>query len=142
MKAVTLAILTAVLWSVGGFFEKKGLNMGGIPPVAGITMRTFIALIVLSLFSFTKWGSVSSCGIKPLLYIIIGGGVIAGSFGMLCFYMGISTGHLSRVIPIAFGLTPVLGYVLGTILLKEPVTLVNITGLIFTSLGVILIGMK
>ncbi|MEQ8188360.1 MAG: EamA family transporter [Candidatus Eremiobacterota bacterium] len=137
MKPVILAILTAICWSAGGFFEKKGLRLGNLQPVAGITIRTAVALIILSIASFPWWHSIIQAGTKPLLYLIIGGGVVAGSIGMLCFYAAIHTGELSRVIPVAFGLTPLLGFLLGVFILKEPSGVLKIAGVILISLGVI-----
>jgi len=52
MKPVVFAILTAICWSVGGFFEKKGLHMGNLSPVMGITIRTAVALIILGIASY------------------------------------------------------------------------------------------
>ena len=36
MKPQLLALLTAVAWGVGGYFEKKGLHAGNLPPQVGI----------------------------------------------------------------------------------------------------------
>jgi len=137
MKPVFYAVLTAVCWSVGGYFEKKGLRLGNLSPVMGITVRTAAALLVLGLASSPHWKSLSGIGPAPLLYLVLGGGVLAGSLGMLFFYTGIATGELSRVIPVAFGLTPLLGFLLGVIFMKEPATTTKLLGVVLTSLGVI-----
>ena len=140
MKPVFFAILTAVCWSVGGFFEKKGLRLGNLSPVMGITVRTAAALVVLAVASFPGWGTIAAAGVKPLLYLVLGGGVLAGSLGMLSFYTGIATGELSRVIPVAFGLTPLLGFLLGVFVMKEPATTSKLLGVAFTSIGVLFIA--
>lgn len=140
MKPVFFAVLTAVCWSVGGFFEKKGLRLGGLSPVIGITVRTATALVILAAASFPGWGTIAAAGAKPLLYLVLGGGVLAGSLGMLSFYTGLATGELGRVIPVAFGLTPLLGFLMGVIFMKEPATASKVLGVIFTSLGVLLIA--
>jgi len=44
--------------------------------------------------------------------MIIGGGVVAGSVGMLCFYAAIKEAPLSRVMPIAFT-APLFGAAMG-----------------------------
>jgi transporter family protein len=142
MKPVILAILTAMCWSIGGFFEKKGLRLGNLQPVMGITIRTAVALVILSIASFPCWQSILQAGTKSLLYLIIGGGVIAGSIGMLCFYGAIHTGELSRVIPVAFGLTPLIGYFLGVFILKEPSSILKVAGVILVSIGVICLSVK
>ena len=61
----------------------------------------------------------------------------AGSLGMLFFYTGLATGELSRVIPVAFGLTPLLGFLLGVLFMKEPATFSKLLGVALTSIGVI-----
>lgn len=139
MKAVLFAVLTAVCWSVGGFFEKKGLKLGNLAPVIGITVRTATALVVLGLASFPRWGTLAGAGAAPLLYLAIGGGVVAGSLGMLFFYTALGTGELSRVMPVAFGLTPLLGFLIGAVFMKEPATAVKLIGAVLTSAGVICI---
>ena len=59
MKAQWLALMTAVAWGVGGYFEKKGLHLGHLSPQVGITLRTATALAVLSLVSFPQWRTVA-----------------------------------------------------------------------------------
>ncbi|HBB67881.1 MAG: hypothetical protein A2X28_11015 [Elusimicrobia bacterium GWA2_56_46] len=139
MKPVFFAALAAVCWSVGGFFEKKGLRLGGLSPLTGITVRTAAALLVLGLAGYPGLKTLGGAGITPLLYLILGGGVLAGSLGMLSFYTAIGTGELGRVMSVAFGLTPLLGFALGAVFMKEPATLQKLLGVIFTSLGVIFI---
>ncbi|OIO03852.1 MAG: hypothetical protein COX65_02055 [Elusimicrobia bacterium CG_4_10_14_0_2_um_filter_56_8] len=139
MRPILFAALTAVCWSVGGYFEKKGLHLGGLSPVLGITVRTGTALLVLGIASYPGLKTLSGIGLAPLLYLVLGGGVLAGSLGMLSFYTAIGSGELSRVMPVAFGLTPLLGFALGAVLMKEPVTLHKVLGVIFTSAGVIFI---
>jgi len=36
MKPQILALITAMAWGIGGFFEKRGLHMGGLSPQVGI----------------------------------------------------------------------------------------------------------
>jgi transporter family protein len=139
MKAVMFAALTAVCWSVGGYFEKKGLKLGGLSPLTGITVRTATALLVLGLAAAPGLGTLASAGTAPLLYLVLGGGVLAGSLGMLSFYTALGAGELSRVIPVAFGLTPLLGFALGTLFMKEPATAYKLAGAFLTSLGVLLL---
>lgn len=140
MRPVLFAVLTAVCWSVGGFFEKKGLRLGNLSPVVGIIVRTATALLVLLIAGYPRLRTLSGIESAPLLYLVLGGGVVAGSLGMLCFYTGIATGELSLVVPLAFGLTPLLGFLLGVIVMKEPATLYKLLGVIFTTIGVFCIA--
>ncbi len=105
----------------------------------GITIRPAVAIVVLGAISYPHWDKLSGIGKLPLLYLILGGGVLAGSFGMLFFYTAIGTGNLSLVLPIAFGLTPLIGFLLGVVFLKEPVHPHKIFGVLIVCLGVFLI---
>ena len=102
MNPQILALLTAIFWGVGGFFEKKGLHAGNLSPVMGITIRTAVALLILGTASMAEWKTVSQAGTKPLLYIIVGDGIVAGAAGMLCYYSAIKGAPLGKVMPIAF----------------------------------------
>jgi len=82
MKPQFFALLTAAAWGVGGYFEKKGLHQGQLSPEMGITIRTATALVILAIVSFPQWKTLPQAGPKALLYIVIGGGVVAGSVGM------------------------------------------------------------
>ena len=75
------ALLTAICWGVGGYFEKQGLKLGNLSPTMGITIRTLIAFIILGIVSFPQWKDAFQAGPKALLYMVIGGGVVAGAAG-------------------------------------------------------------
>jgi bacterial/archaeal transporter family protein len=102
MKPQLLALITAMAWGIGGYFEKKGLHMGNLSPQMGITIRTAVALLILGAISFPQWKTVGQAGTKALLMMVIGGGVVAGSLGMLCYYAALKGAPLTQVMPIAF----------------------------------------
>ena len=62
MNPQLLALLTAAAWGIGGYFEKKGLHLGGLSPQMGITIRTAVALIVLGIVSFPQWKTLPQAG--------------------------------------------------------------------------------
>ncbi len=138
MKPQLLALLTALAWGVGGYFEKKGLHLGGLSPQMGITIRTAVALVVLAIVSYPQWSTVPRAGAQPILYMVIGGGLVAGSVGMLCFYAAIKGAPLSRVMPIAFT-APLFGALLGIIFGGEPLTLKTVVGMLMTVGGIVLL---
>lgn len=138
MKPQLLALLTAIAWGVGGYFEKKGLHLGHLSPQMGITLRTAVALVILGAISFPEWKSVAQAGPKPLLYMVVGGGVVAGSVGMLCFYAAIKGAPLGKVMPIAFT-SPLFGAVMGIVLGGEPVTVKTVLGMLLTVGGIVLL---
>ena len=133
-----LALLTAAAWGIGGYFEKKGLHLGGLTPQMGITIRTGVALIVLGIISFPQWKTLAQAGTKSLLLMVIGGGVVAGSIGMLCFYAAIKGAPLNRVMPIAFT-SPLFGALMGIILGGDPLTLKTGIGMLLTIAGIIVL---
>ncbi len=67
MKPQLFALLTAIAWGVGGYFEKKGLHLGNLSPQMGITIRTFTALIILGVVSFPQWKTGSSGGVEGVV---------------------------------------------------------------------------
>jgi len=138
MKAQIFAVITAIAWGVGGYFEKKGLHLGNLSPQMGITIRTFVALIILGFVSYPQWKTVTQAGSKALLYMIVGGGVVAGAVGMLCFYMAIKGDSLGKVMPIAFT-SPLFGVLMGMIFGGEAVTLKSVIGTIMTISGIIIL---
>jgi transporter family protein len=132
------AILTAICWGVGGFFEKKGLQLGNLSPQMGITIRTVVALVILAVVSFPQWKTVTQASPKALLYMIIGGGIVAGAAGMLCFYTAIKGAPLSRVMPIAFT-SPFFGALMGILFAGDPITAKTIIGMLMTTGGIIVL---
>ncbi len=138
MKPQLFALLTAAAWGFGGYFEKKGLHLGNLPPQLGITIRTAVALIILGFVSAPQWKMITQASPKALAYMIIGGGVVAGSIGMLCFYTALKGAPLSKVMPIAFT-SPLFGAALAMTLGGEPVTIKTIAGMVMTIGGIILL---
>jgi bacterial/archaeal transporter family protein len=138
MKPQLLALLTAIAWGVGGYFEKKGLHLGNLAPEMGITIRTAVALVILGAVSFPQWKTIPQAGSKALLYMIIGGGVVAGAVGMLAYYAAIKGAPLTRVMPIAFT-SPLFGALMGIIFGGEPLTIKSVAGLALTIAGIVLL---
>ena len=138
MKPQLFALLTAIAWGVGGYFEKKGLHLGNLSPEIGITIRTLVALVILAAVSFPQWKSVTQAGSKSLLYMIIGGGVVAGVIGMLCYYKAIKGAPLTQVMPIAFT-SPLFGALMGILFGGEPLTVKTAAGLLLTVSGIVVL---
>ncbi len=138
MKPQLFALLTAICWGVGGYFEKKGLHLGNLSPTMGISIRTLVALVILGAASYPQWKTVPQAGSKALLYMILGGGVVAGAVGMLCFYTAIKGAPLTRVMPIAFT-SPLFGALMGLIFGGEPLTVKSALGMAMTIAGIVLL---
>lgn len=136
MKPQVLALITAIAWGVGGFFEKRGLNAGNLTPQVGITIRTAIAFLILGTVSFPQWKTIPSAGAKPLLMMVIGGGVVAGAIGMLSFYAALKGANsLAQVMPIAFT-SPLFSAITALIFQTEKMTWQTGLGMALTIAGI------
>jgi transporter family protein len=140
IKPQIFALLTAMAWGVGGYFEKKGLHLGNLSPQMGITIRTAAALLILGIVSFPQWKTVSQASPKALLMMVIGGGVVAGSIGMLCFYAALKGASLTQVMPIAFT-SPLFGALMGVIFGGEPLTWKLVVGTLLTVSGIVVLSL-
>jgi transporter family protein len=138
MKPQLFALLTAIAWGVGGYFEKKGLHLGHLSPQVGITLRTGVALLILAGVSFPQWKTVTQASPRALLYMIVGGGAVAGAAGMLCFYAAIKGAPLGQVMPIAFT-SPLFGALMGIIFGGERLTPQTAAGALMTVGGILLL---
>ncbi|MBA4419903.1 MAG: hypothetical protein C0391_02030 [Anaerolinea sp.] len=139
MKPQLFALLTAIAWGVGGYFEKKGLHLGNLSPQMGITIRTFNALIILAVVSYPQWKMIPQAGTKALFYMVIGGGVIAGAVGRLCFYTALKGAPLTQVMPIAFT-APLFGALMGMIFAGEPITAKIMIGILLSVGGIVVLS--
>jgi bacterial/archaeal transporter family protein len=141
LRPEVFAILTAIMWGVGGYFEKKALQLGNLSPQMGITIRTATALIILAIVSFPQWKTLPQAGSKALIYMIIGGGVVAGAMGMLCFYTALKGAPLGRVMPIAFT-SPLFGALMGILFAGEPISAKTIIGALMTIGGIVILTLN
>lgn len=138
MKPQIFALLTAAAWGIGGYYEKKGLHLGNLSPQMGITIRTAIAFLILGAVSFPQWKTIGQAGSKALLYMAIGGGVVAGAVGMLSFYHAIKGAPLGKVMPIAFT-SPLFGVLMGLTFGGEALTPKSLIGIALTVGGIIVL---
>ena len=138
MKPQLLALITAMAWGIVGYFEKKGMHLGNLSPQMGITIRTGVALVILAAVSFPQWKSLPQAGTKAILMMVIGGGIVAGAIGMLCYYAAIHGAPLSKVMPIAFT-SPLFGVLMGIIFGAEPLTWKIAIGTLLTIAGIVVL---
>jgi transporter family protein len=92
----------------------------------------------LGFVSFPQWKLLGQAGPRSLVYLVVGGGVVAGSIGMLCFYTALKGAPLSRVMPIAFT-SPLFGALLAVTVGQEPLTIKTLLGMALTVGGIILL---
>jgi transporter family protein len=135
------AMLAGITWGVGGYFEKAGLRELGLPPIAGITLRTAVALVILGVLSVPAWKTVGHPGdLRAWLMIAIGGGIVAGSLGMWSFYAALARSeNLGVTLAIAFAFSPIAGTLLGVVRRTQPLDLRIGLGLLAIIGGIVLI---
>jgi transporter family protein len=141
---IVFAIIAGCAWGVGGYFEKAGLKAVGIPPIAGITLRTVVAAILLGLVSIPAWKSIEHpSDSNGWMMIIIGGGLVAGSIGMWSFYSSLAVSeNLGVTLAIAFALSPIAGTCAGLLAGNQHADIRTIVGLVAIILGIILVQMS
>lgn len=135
MRAEAWAVLTALCWGIGSLLEKRGVKIGGLAPVMGTAIRTAVSLVLLAVVSYPFWHQVRGAGAKSIGLIAVGGGVMAGGLGVVFLYTGLKAGHLSTVMPIAFCLAPVVGTVLGILVLHERLSPLQAVGIALCIIG-------
>ena len=141
MKAQLLAVATAAAWGLGGYFEKKGLITGSLAPQVGATLRTVVALLVLAVVSGPALRQLATAPPRALLLIAVGGGIVAGGLGILCFYAALRAAPIQQVMPIAFT-SPLFGVAAALVLGGEKLTLRDLCGMALTLAGVAILGSR
>lgn len=147
MVAIVFAVLAGLCWGVGEVFTKSVLHTKAIGPITAIAVRSTVALPVM----WAVWAAlVAGRKMEPvkfwqaetatLLKLIFGSGLIAGAGGMLCFYLALSFGDVSRVKPIAFSLAPAIAVMLGVIFLHESIDWRKAGGVALIIAGVIVLA--
>jgi transporter family protein len=145
MKAAILAVLAGVCWGVGEFFTKQVLHSGRVGPVTAIAVRSTVALPVLWVVYFLvarragEPGTWTPAGPATLAKLVLGSGLVAGAFGMLCFYGALHLGPISKVKPIAFTVAPCVAALLGWLALGEPMSVRKAAAVALIVAGVVLL---
>lgn len=146
MNAILIAVLAGLCWGVGELFTKSALHTRQIGPLTAIALRSTIALPVLWLAY-----AIGVHGLKmeprtwmkaepaTLLKVILGSGLVAGAGGMICFYLALNLGEVSRIKPVAFSVAPATAVILGWLILREPMSLQKALGVMLILAGVVLL---
>jgi transporter family protein len=123
------ALLAAILWGIAPVFEKLGLI--NISPLAGLTIRTVSATIILILIMlFTNVHTEIIRADARTVGFLVMSGIVAGLLGMWSYFNAMKYCEASRVVPILFSL----------LLLGEQITLQKCIGVILIVGGVVLLG--
>ena len=137
MTAFLWAVLTACIWGVVPLMEKVGL--GQAPPAVGVMARSLGVLIGALVFGAVAcpWASLRTLG-WPSFLLLAGGGLLASFVGQLAFYHALKSGAMSQVTPVA-GAYPLVAALLGWWVLREPLTVSRLVGVLFVIAGVALL---
>ncbi len=140
-ESILFAVIAGLAWGIGGYFEKAGLRSMGIPPIAGIALRTAVALVVLGLLSIPAWKHIQHPEhTSAWIWIVVFGGVIAGSLGMWSFYRAIAlSDNLGVTLAIAFAMSPVAGTMVGLIRGNQPMDWRTAFGLLAIVTGIVVL---
>ncbi len=140
--SLVYAALAGIAWGLGGYFEKAGLRELSLPPIAGITVRTAIALVLLAIISIPAWKAYTfTPNTAGWIMIVVGGGIVAGTLGMWSFYASLATAeNLGAALAIAFALSPLTGTVIGLITRSQPFDWKTGLGLCAIIIGIVLIN--
>lgn len=136
-------------WGIGEVFTKMVLHSGKIGPVTALALRTSASIPLMWLAYYLvvhrltleprTWPQAPASVMTKLL---LGGGLLAGGLGMICFYVALNLGEVSRIKPIAFTLAPAIGVMLGWLVLGEEMTLRKLIAVAMVLAGVVLLAWK
>ena len=131
------ALGSAVFAAMTAIFGKIGV--GEINSNLATFLRTIVILIVSALWiTFRKdWVSPTTMSTKGILFLIFSG--IATGLSWLCYYKALQIGEASKVAPID-KLSVVLVVLLAAAFLGESISLKTGIGIIFVTLGALIIG--
>ena len=137
MTAFSWALLTACIWGVVPLMEKVGLAQTS-PPV-GVMIRSVGVVVGLLVFGW-RWSPWTAWRALPWWSILLlaGGGLLASFVGQLAFYRALKSGAISQVTPVA-GAYPLVAALLGWVILREPLTLPRLLGVLCVVVGVVLL---
>lgn len=147
MKPIVFALLAGLCWGVGEVLTKQVLASKAIGPLTVVCVR-ILACVPLAILLYlvvhaalksepAQWYKADAALLAKLL---IGPALLAGFGGVLFFYLGIASGSISVVKPIAFTLAPALAAIIGWLVLREAMSVQKAAGIACTLLGVVLIA--
>lgn len=147
MKAVAFAILAGACWGVGELFTRSVLHSGRVGPMTVLLVRALmtvppaiIAYVLACSLLRSEPRDWWHAGTPTMLKLLLGSGMLAGFAGVFFFYLGLASGPISVVKPIAFTVGPAVAVLLAWLVLKEPMSPVKAVGVALVLAGVMLIA--
>ena len=145
---IFFAVLAGLCWGIGEVCARAVLHTGKIGPFLAVAIRSSVALPVIwgaymvasRVAPTTSGKGLNGLNAKEWALLLGGSGLVAGAAAMVCFYIAISLGEVSRMKPIAFTLAPACAVVLGGLFLHETITLRKVVALVLVVSGVLLLA--
>ena len=137
MSYIAWTIIAMAAYAIMTILLKFSLR--DVPPEAAVFVTN--AFLVISAFLWALYRGVKITDHlalnQPTLFLILAG--LALSVGIISLYMALSRGPISTVSPL-FGMNIAVVAILGFIILKEPVSLERIAGVILAAGAVFLLA--
>jgi transporter family protein len=124
------------------------LHGGKIGPFMAVAIRSSVALpLIWMAFAAAHRVAPNASGkglgaltVKEWVLLLVGSGVVAGAAAMICFYISISLGEVSKMKPIAFTVAPLAAVILGAMFLGEALTVRKVVAVCLVLSGVVLLA--
>ena len=132
---VFFAFLSAFFAGITSILAKCGIRK------TDSNVATFIRTIVVLFFSLLMvtivggWETVRNIRTKTLLFLVLSG--LSTGASWLCYFRALQKGNINKVVPIDKSST-VLTIVLATIFLGESITIYKVWGVVFISVGTLM----
>lgn len=145
---VLFAVLAGLCWGIGEVCARGVLHGGKIGPFLAVAIRSSVALpLIWMAFAAAHRVAPNASGkglgaltVKEWVLLLVGSGVVAGAAAMICFYISISLGEVSKMKPIAFTVAPVAAVILGAMFLGESLTPRKMLAVVMVIGGVLLLA--
>lgn len=145
---VLFAVLAGLCWGVGEVCARSVLHGGKVGPFMAVAIRSSVALpLIWMAFAAAHRFAPAAAGrglddltTREWLLLVLGSGVVAGAAAMICFYISISLGEVSKMKPIAFTVAPVTAVLLGAMFLGESLTVRKLVAVALVVGGVLLLA--
>lgn len=131
-------LATILIWGCVPILEKLGLS-GPVAPTVGVFVRSCGVAAGAFLVGLVArpWPAMAQTP-KHSVLLLAGGGFLASFVGQMTFYQALKAGEVSRVAPLV-GAYPLVAALLGWWLLREPLTLPRVLGVLCIVSGVLLL---
>jgi transporter family protein len=137
MNGFEYGLVTALIWGIVPILEKIGLG-GSVQPMAGLAYRSLGVCAGLALLlCWLPGSSLAAVGWRSAAWLMASG-CLASVLGQMMFYHSLKLGEASRMAVVA-GTYPLVTFLLGVVVLREPLTMAKALGVALIVAGVLLL---